>query len=136
MPAAAPLAARRIQIARANGEVPPPLRVLFAVAKGKARVVPVPQAKGFYVVKVNKIIPGNAMLQPDLISRVQSDLHQQFPKITAISSSPPCAEVKVQRNESAIAPPSRGSRRAATDRPALDGRMFVAYTFPVRSYGE
>jgi len=104
LPAAAPLAARRIQIARANGEVPPPLRVLFAVAKGKARVVPVPQAKGFYVVKVNKIIPGNAMLQPVLISRVQSDLASAVSQdyghqfLAALS-----AEAKVQRNESAIA---------------------------------
>ena len=104
MPAAAPLAARRIQIARANGEVPPPLRVLFAVAKGKARVVPVPQAKGFYVVKVNKIIPGNAMLQPVLISRVQSDLASAVSQdyghqfLAALS-----AEAKVQRNDSAIA---------------------------------
>ncbi len=104
MPPAAPLAARRIQIAGANAEVPAPLRVLFAIAKGKARVVPVPQAKGFYVVKVNKVVPGNAMLQPALIGRVQGDLAsavsqdygQQF--LSALRS-----EAKVQRNESAIA---------------------------------
>ena len=104
LPAAAPLAARRIQISGANANVPAPLRALFSVAKGKARVVAVPQAKGFYVVKVNKVVPGNAMLQPVLISRVQSDLAgavsqdygQQF--LAALR-----AEAKVKRNESAIA---------------------------------
>ena len=104
LPAAAPLAARRIQISGANANVPAPLRALFSVAKGKARVVAVPQAKGFYVVKVNKVVPGNAMLQPVLISRVQTDLAgavsqdygQQF--LAALR-----AEAKVKRNESAIA---------------------------------
>ena len=104
LPPAAPLAARRIQISGANAEVPAPLRALFAVAKAKARVVAVPQAKGFYVVKVNKVVPGNAMLQPVLISRVQTDLSQAVSQdygqqfLAALR-----AEAKVKRNESAIA---------------------------------
>jgi len=103
LPAAMPLAARRIQIASARGEVPAPLRVLFNVTQGKARVVPVPGGKGFYVVKVNKVVPGNAMLQPALIGRVQGDLAQAVSEdygrqfISALR-----AEMKVERNEKAI----------------------------------
>jgi peptidyl-prolyl cis-trans isomerase D len=104
LPAAMPLAARRIQISNPNGQVPPPLRTLFAVTQGKARVVAVPGGKGFYVVKVNKVVPGNAILQPALIGKVQNDLAQAVAEdygrqFTAAIA----AEMKVKRNESAIA---------------------------------
>ena len=99
-----PVAARRIQIAEASGKVPPPLRLLFTLAAGKSRMVAAdPQGRGFFVVKVDKIVPGNALLQPALISQMQNELQQaaaqdyaqQF--VAAIR-----AEVKVKRNESAI----------------------------------
>jgi peptidyl-prolyl cis-trans isomerase D len=104
LPPVVPLAARRIQIAQAQGQVPPPLKLLFTLEQGKARVGPVPQGKGFYVVKVNKIVPGNATLQPALIARMQNELQQaladdyarQF--LAAVRT-----DMKAKRNESAIA---------------------------------
>ena len=99
-----PLGARRIQLMNAQGEVPPPLRVLFSVPKGKARAVPVPGGKGFYVVKVNKVVPGNAMLQPTLIGKVQGDLQQSVSEDYGRQFQAAVrAEMKVKRNESAIA---------------------------------
>jgi peptidyl-prolyl cis-trans isomerase D len=103
LPPVIPLAARRIQIAQAQGQVPPPLKLLFTLAQGKSKAAAVPQAKGFYVVKVNKIVPGNAMLQPTLITRMQSELQQAVAEdygrqfIAAVR-----ADVKVKRNDSAI----------------------------------
>jgi peptidyl-prolyl cis-trans isomerase D len=104
LPPVLPLAARRIQIAQAQGQVPPPLKLLFTLEQGKARVAPVPQAKAFFVVKVNKIVPGNATLQPALIARMQGELQQAVADdyarefLAAVR-----ANMKAKRNESAIA---------------------------------
>jgi peptidyl-prolyl cis-trans isomerase D len=67
-------------------------------------VVADPKGRGFFVVKVDKIVPGNALLQPGLISRMQNELQepvsqdyaQQF--LAAVRS-----EMKLKRNDSAIA---------------------------------
>lgn len=104
LPAPMPLGARRIQLMNAQGQVPPPLRVLFSVPNGKARAVPVPGGKGFYVVKVNKVVPGNAMLQPALIGKVRGDLQQSVSEDYGRQFQAAVrAEMKVKRNESAIA---------------------------------
>ena len=103
LPPVAPLAARRIQIAQAQGQVPPPLKLLFTLEQGKTRVAPVPQGKGYFIVKVTKVVPGNATLQPALIARVQNELQQAVSDdyarefISAVSR-----DVKARRNESAI----------------------------------
>lgn len=76
LPPVQPIALRRLQIATAQGEVPTALKVLFTLAQGKSRTIPDQQGRGFIVVKVNKIVPGNAMVQPNLIGRMQSELQQ------------------------------------------------------------
>jgi peptidyl-prolyl cis-trans isomerase D len=103
IPAAEPLAARRIQIATANGKIPPALQLLFTLTQGKSRMVADAERRAFYVVKVNKIIPGNALLQPALIAQMQNELQQavgadyesQF--MAAVR-----AEMKAERNDAAI----------------------------------
>ena len=97
------IAARRIQLAGANGQVPPPLRLLFTLTQGKSQMVRDPGGHGFYVVKVTKIVPGNAMIQPALISQMQNELQQSVSEdyarefLAAVR-----ADVKAKRNESAI----------------------------------
>ena len=44
--------------------------------RARAGWSPDPQGRGFFVVKVDKIMPGNALLQPTLISQMQSELQQ------------------------------------------------------------
>ncbi|HEX3422844.1 MAG TPA: peptidyl-prolyl cis-trans isomerase [Sphingomicrobium sp.] len=78
LPPVQPLATRRIQIALARGPVPAPVRMLFALAQGKSRMFPDPEGRGFFIVKVNKITPGNALLQPNLIGQMQGELQQSF----------------------------------------------------------
>jgi len=98
-----PLTARRLQIASANPEVLPALRVLFSQTAGKSRMVADTQGRGFFVVKTGKVTPGNAVLEPSLIARMRNDLQQatgddyarQF--VTAIRR-----DIKVRRNEDAI----------------------------------
>lgn len=102
LPPVRPIAARRIQLANLQGQVPVPLKLLFTLTQGKSKVAPEP-GRGFYVVKVNKVVPGNAMLQPGLISQTQRELQQSAPEdyaaqfIAAIR-----ADVKAKRNEAAI----------------------------------
>lgn len=103
LPAVRPVAARRMQIARATTPVPAPIRALFTLGEGRSRLIPDPQSRSLFVVKVNKIVPGNALLQPALIGQLQNELQNavvqdyaaQF--LTAIRR-----EMDVERNEAAI----------------------------------
>lgn len=97
------LAARRIQIATSQTQIPPALQVLFTLGQGKSRAVADPRGRGYVVVKVNKIVPGNAMLQPSLISRMQNELQQAVSQdYLAQFMAAVRADTKVQRNEAAI----------------------------------
>ena len=99
-----PFGARRIQLAEAPAEIAAPLRILFSLSEGKSRMVADPQGQGYFVVRAEEIIPGNAATQPTLISQVQTsfqeavsqELAQQF--VAAVRS-----DVGVSRNEEAIA---------------------------------
>lgn len=96
--------ARRIQLSQLGDQVPAPLQVLFSSAQGKTQVGPDPQGRGFFIVKVDKIIPGNALNQPGLINEVQKEfaepLAQEYAQefLSALKKN-----VGVRRNEAAIA---------------------------------
>jgi len=103
LPAVRPMGARRIQIAESSGQVAAPMQMLFSLPEGKSRAVADPQGRGFFVVKVTKITPGNALLQPGLISRMQNELQEALSQdyaqefVAAVR-----ADVKAKRNEDAI----------------------------------
>jgi peptidyl-prolyl cis-trans isomerase D len=103
LPPAQPVAARRIQIADAQGNVPPALRILFTTGAGKSRMAPNPQGGGFFVVKTDKITPGNALLSPGLIGQVQGELSQAASQDYAQQFVADLKrEMKAKRNDSAI----------------------------------
>jgi peptidyl-prolyl cis-trans isomerase D len=97
------MGARRIQIAEASGEVAPPMKLLFTLGQGKSQMVADAKGRGFFVVKVTKITPGNALIQPGLVSRMQNELQgalsqdyaQEF--VAAVR-----ADMKAKRNEDSI----------------------------------
>jgi peptidyl-prolyl cis-trans isomerase D len=103
LPPVAPLSAQRLQIVSAQGEAPAPLKMLFTLGQGASRMFPDPQGRGFFIVKVNKITPGNAITQPALIGRMQNELGQAVSDdyarefLAAIRQ-----ELGAKRNESAI----------------------------------
>jgi peptidyl-prolyl cis-trans isomerase D len=103
LPPVHPLAARRIQIATSQGTIPEPLKVLFTLGEGKSRMFPDPQGRGFFIVKVNKIVPGNPSLEPTLIGQMQNELQQAASEdyseefLAALRK-----ELGTKRNESAI----------------------------------
>ena len=104
LPPVQTMRARRIQLSQLGDKVPAPLRALFSETAGKTQVGSDPQGRGFFVVKVDKIIPGNALAQPGLITEVQSEfsepLAQEYAQefLSAVKK-----DVGVKRNESAIA---------------------------------
>jgi peptidyl-prolyl cis-trans isomerase D len=98
-----PVSARRIQLSQFQGNVPAPIAMLFSLGQGKARMVAGSQGEGFYVVKVNRVIPGNALNQPSIIGQTQQQMSdplsqeygQQF--LNAMRGM-----IGVKRNEKAI----------------------------------
>ena len=99
-----PVKARRIQLSRFQGKVPSPLTMLFSLGQGKVRTVAGDQGEGIYVVKVNKITPGNALTQPTLITQTQQQMQNSLSQeygaqlLNAMRQA-----VGVKRNEKAIA---------------------------------
>lgn len=104
LPPVNPVKARRIQLSQLGDKVPEPLRVIFASAAGTTKVGGDSQGRGFFVVKVDKITPGNALGQPGLINELQSEFAQPLAQeyaqqfLNALK-----ADVRVRRNASAIA---------------------------------
>jgi peptidyl-prolyl cis-trans isomerase D len=104
LPPPTPIHARRAQLEQAPPALLPPLKMLFSLAEGTSRMVGMPAANAYAVVRAVKIIPGNALTQPALIAQVQGqfqrgasdELAQQF--LAAAQAS-----VGVKRNEAAIA---------------------------------
>jgi peptidyl-prolyl cis-trans isomerase D len=104
LPPVQPVSLRRIQLSQLGDKVPPPLRAIFSTAAGKTQVGADPQGRGFFVVKVDKIIPGNALTQPSLITEVQNEfrdpLAQEYAQELVAAFR---ASVGVRRNEAVIA---------------------------------
>ncbi len=104
LPPVQPIVARRIQISQADPDAVAPLRMLFSLAQGKSRMVADPKGRGFFIVKTDKIVPGNALTAPGLIVQTQrefqgavsDELGQQM--LAAMK-----ADQGIKRNEEAIA---------------------------------
>jgi peptidyl-prolyl cis-trans isomerase D len=104
LPPTQPLGARRIQIAMAQSPVPAPIKMLFSLSNGKSRMFPDPQGRGYYIVKLNKIEPGNALLNPSLIGRMQTELQQGVSDDYAREFLAAMRQdIGAKRNESAVA---------------------------------
>ncbi|HXH52901.1 MAG TPA: peptidyl-prolyl cis-trans isomerase [Sphingomicrobium sp.] len=99
---------RRLELSQFGGQVPPPLQMLFTLGEGRSRMVADPGGRGFFIVKANRIIPGNAISQPSLIAQVQNEFQQAASQEYAqqfLASAR--AALGVRRNEQAIADSKR-----------------------------
>lgn len=65
---------RRLEILRDQGKAPPPLALMFAMQKGKAKLLQAPNNGGWFVVTVDKVEPGNPLAENGLIGTVQQAL--------------------------------------------------------------
>lgn len=98
------LARRRLELSAFGGNVPPAMGMMFSLAQGRSRMVADPDGSAFIIVKVTKIVPGNAGLQPSLISRVQTEFQEAASAEYAEQMTNAIkAQVGVKRDEAAIA---------------------------------
>lgn len=76
LPAPQVVGGRRADIMR--GDQPPPAQVaiLFGMAAGSVKTLPIGQDRGYFVVQLNAIKRGDAGQQPDLLARVGTELGQ------------------------------------------------------------
>lgn len=104
IPPVQPITARRLQISQADPAAVAPLRMMFSLAQGKSRMVADPRGRGFFIVKTNRITPGDASTNPLLVGQTQAEfqravsdeLGQQM--VVAMK-----ADQGVKRNDEAIA---------------------------------
>jgi peptidyl-prolyl cis-trans isomerase D len=89
------------QFASQGQEVPPPLRILFTLAPGKAQRAAGPS--GIYLVKLNRVTPGNATLDPTLVARETTGLNRSASEELALQwLAAAQKELGVTRNDQAI----------------------------------
>ena len=98
----------RAQIASAGQGVPPPLGLLFAMAKGTVKVLAAPGNRGWYVVSLKTITPGKV----DLPEATLAQARNQFGQVLATEYSAAMRrairnEMGVERNKPAIDAVSR-----------------------------
>lgn len=104
LPPSQPLSATRRDIAKQGQQVPPALAMLFSLPRGKARLLDAGEARGWFVVYLDKVVPGDASKEPGLAQAVRGqfgqlvseEYAQQF--VDSVS-----ARVKVKRNDAALA---------------------------------
>ena len=66
--------ASRAQLAAAQGNVQPPLALLFSMAKGNAKLLEAPNNAGWLIVKLDTIVPGDARGTPAAISGARGSI--------------------------------------------------------------
>jgi peptidyl-prolyl cis-trans isomerase D len=104
LPQAQPVAARRSDINNRDQPIPPPMRALFSLKQGSARVLPLEQNQGFVVLRVDAIQPGDPAAVPGLLIQTRNGLAQiignEYLEQLIKAAQ---AELGVERNEAAIA---------------------------------
>lgn len=103
LPAPAPARARQMDLARSDRPAPPPLVAMFEMRKGEARLIAAPNNAGWFVVRLDEVVPGDARTQPGLIASTRNEFAsligeeyvQQFANAVA-------GVVGVKRNQGAI----------------------------------
>ena len=108
LPPVQPMSARRIQISQADANAQTALRMLFTLAQGKSRMVADPKDRGFFIIKTDKIVPGNALSAPGLIVQTQREFQEAMSnELGEQMLAAMKAEQSIKRNEDAIAAAKR-----------------------------
>lgn len=93
----------REQLAARGQQVPPPLALLFSMAEGTAKLLAAPGNRGWYVVALKDIVPGQVAANDPIIAAAQKELGQITGREYAEQLRRAIrAEVGATRNEAAI----------------------------------
>jgi peptidyl-prolyl cis-trans isomerase D len=71
-----PLQGRRMDLARMQGNIPPPVAALFRTTVGTSQIVPAPGGQGWYVVHVSKVTPVDDKTLSAMAQAARGDLVQ------------------------------------------------------------
>jgi len=103
LPAIQEVDARRVDVAQAQGPVPPELAMLFSLPQGRSKILAEPRGLGWFVVSLAEAIPGDASEQPGLIQATRGQLEgimgQEHSAQFARAAE---AGLKITRDENAI----------------------------------
>jgi peptidyl-prolyl cis-trans isomerase D len=111
LPAPAPARGSQLEMMRAQQAgkpIPEPVRALFALQKGKAKLIPAEKGDALFVTVLEQVEPGNLAAVPGLVDTTRQELSQALNSelgeefMRAVQ-----AEVKVKRNPEAIAAAKR-----------------------------
>ena len=95
--------ADQVRKASQQGQVPPALSLMFAMKKGTAKSIPAPGDRGFFVVKLNEIIRGDASGDTERLeanrAELQNLLSQEYAAQLILAAK---EELGVEKNDSAI----------------------------------
>ncbi len=102
LPAPQPFEGRRVEIAQ-NGQVPPPLALMFTMPKGSVRTLTGPDNLGYFVVTTDEVAPGDPSTMPQVLQATQAEMQRnvgeellnQFARAVEL-------QIGVRRDESAI----------------------------------
>lgn len=94
---------RRALLARMQGNVPPPLVLMFSMAEGSVKVLEAPRNLGWYVVNLDEISTDSVDDQPELVAQTRQQLGQALSdEYRRQASAAMRKELGVTRNEAAI----------------------------------
>lgn len=103
LPAVQTLTATRRDIARQNAQVPPPMAMMFSLPRGKARLLPAPDGRGWFIVYLERIVPGDARKEPGLAEAVRGQFAQIIGDEYARQFTGAIrASLEVERNDGAV----------------------------------
>ena len=66
----------REELNAAQGRVPPPLMLLFSMARGTTKLLPAPNNRGWFIVSLKDIVPGKVDAKDPVIDAAQRELGQ------------------------------------------------------------
>ncbi|HEX5183649.1 MAG TPA: SurA N-terminal domain-containing protein [Allosphingosinicella sp.] len=104
LPPLKPLTAVRRDLGKAAPDVQPELQALFALSRGKARLIDAGEARGWFIVTLDSMTPGDVGKESAMVQQVRSqfgqlisdEYQQQFTNAIRVG-------VKVKRNDKALA---------------------------------
>lgn len=75
LPPAQTVAGRRADLLRGDKRPPAEISILFAMAQGSVKLMPISGDRGWFVILLNRIQPGDAAKVPGLVDRVRADMN-------------------------------------------------------------
>jgi len=91
------------RIQQSGSQVPPPIRLMFAMAQGSVKVQEAPQGRGWFVVVLDKVEPAKLTTKDPLVTMTRNDLGKVAGNEYAEALRKAISrEVRVERNQAAI----------------------------------